>query len=178
MKHFLLGLALVAAPFALHAQDATGSADAALRALYQDYWAWQVREYGWTEKADGSVEQGAMVASATAEAQRARAAKAADVRVRLDKIDRAQLSPAEKVNAAVLRAALTETIEDARFARMGNAVQQRSATSGPIWTHSRLPDRAPNTTTTSPACATAALFRRADRQHARRPEARLQRAAR
>ena len=116
MKRLALSLALLCASVAVHAQDAANPADTALRALYQEYWAWQVREYGMIEKADGSVEEGAIIASATPAAQRARAAKAAEVRARLDKLDQAKLSPAERVNAAVLRAALSETIEDARFA--------------------------------------------------------------
>jgi len=116
MKRLALCLALLCAPAALQAQNPPDSADAALRAIYQDYWAWQVREYGWIEKADGSVEEGAIIASATPSARRARAARAEEVREQLDRLDRTQLSPVEKVNAAVLRAALTETIEDARFA--------------------------------------------------------------
>ena len=91
------------------------ASDRALQALYGDYWNWQVKEFGWIEKADGSVDQGPMIASATPAAQKARAARTAGFREQLDRIDEAALSPAEKVNAAVLRAALTETIEDARF---------------------------------------------------------------
>ncbi|MXO74718.1 DUF885 family protein [Altererythrobacter aerius] len=92
------------------------SADTALRALYGEYWQWQLAEYGWTEKVDGSVEQGGTIPSATPEAQRARAARAEAFRTRLARIDRSALSLKERVNAAVLHAALTETIEDARFA--------------------------------------------------------------
>ncbi len=100
------------------AQEATSqptTADQTLQALYGDYWAWQVREFGWIEKADGSVDQGPTIASVTPAANKARAARAADFRAQLDRIDENALSPSEKVNAAVLRAALTETIEDARF---------------------------------------------------------------
>lgn len=102
-----------AAPAA--AQPAPSEADRALQAIYQDYWAWQVAEYGWIEKADGSVEPGAEVADYTPEAYRARAAKAVEVLKQLDAIDAAALSPAERVNAAVLRAALEETMGNARF---------------------------------------------------------------
>ncbi|MFA9199609.1 MAG: DUF885 family protein [Cypionkella sp.] len=109
--------ALLAAAAPAVAQPVTpGGADAALQALYREYWAWQVRDRGWIEKADGSVEPGASVPSATPEAHRARAAKAAEVLAQLGAIDPASLSPAERVNAAVLRAALEETIGDARFA--------------------------------------------------------------
>jgi len=99
----------------LAAQPAASDADRRLQGLYDAYWDWQVAEFGWIEKADGSVEEGATIPSATPSAQRARAAKAEEFRTRLAAIDEAALSPAEKVNAAVFRAALTETIEDARF---------------------------------------------------------------
>ena len=114
----LAGALLVCAPVLAQTPAATpaaNSADAALQALYGEYWDWQVREYGMIERADGSTEEGPTIASATPAAQKARAAAAAAFRTRLDTIDRAALSPAERTNAAVLRAALTETIEDARF---------------------------------------------------------------
>lgn len=95
------------------AQD--GGADGALKALYGEYWTWQVTESGQVEGADGELDPGATIPSVTPAAMRARAAKAAEFRTRLDAIDRAALSPPEKVNAAVLRAVLTETVEDARY---------------------------------------------------------------
>ena len=113
---FLLAAALfVSAPALAQEAPAPNAADLALQTLYQDYWNWQVREYGLIERADGSTEEGPTIASATPAAQKARAAKATEFRATLERIDGAALSPAEKVNAAVLRAALTERIEDARF---------------------------------------------------------------
>jgi uncharacterized protein (DUF885 family) len=91
------------------------AADSTLQALYGEYWDWQVSEFGLVEQADGSVEPGPTIASVSPAAQKARAARTAEFRDRLGRIDTAALSPAEKVNAAVLRAALTEAIEDARF---------------------------------------------------------------
>ena len=114
MKSLLLAAALFVSAPAL-AQAPPSKADQTLQALYGEYWDWQVREYGMIERADGSTDEGPTIASATPAAQKARAAAAAEFRARLDKIDTAALSPTEKVNAAVLRAALTETIEDARF---------------------------------------------------------------
>ncbi|MGX7926525.1 DUF885 domain-containing protein [Tsuneonella sp. HG094] len=108
-----LGLAL--ALTATAAQSAEGDTDGALKALYQSYWDWQVAEQGAIERADGNLDPGAIIPAATPTAQRARAAKAAEFRTQLAAIDRASLSPAEKVNASVLQAVLTETIEDARF---------------------------------------------------------------
>lgn len=99
----------------LFAQPTPG-ADAALQALYEEYYAWGVAEYGMIERADGELDQGPTIAASTPAAQRARAAKAAEYLRRLEAIDPAALSPAEKVNAAVLRAVLTETVEDAKYA--------------------------------------------------------------
>lgn len=113
VSHLVLALAFSAPAYA---QSAPSTADQELQALYQGYWDWQVAEYGWIEKADGSVDPGAKLASYTANAYRARAAKAAEVLAKLDAIDAPALSVNERVNAAVLRAALEETIGNARFA--------------------------------------------------------------
>lgn len=107
----LLGMAAPAA-----AQAAPNQADRALQALYAAYWAFQVRDNGWIEKADGSVERGAQVPSQTPAAHRARAAKAAETLAALAAIEARELSPAERIDAAVLRAALEETLGNARFA--------------------------------------------------------------
>ncbi len=117
MKSTLLLAAALSLSATAAAQDASaGPADQALQALYDEYWNWQVREYGWIENADGSTDQGPTIAPATPAAQQARAAQAVEFRRRLGAIDLAALSSPEKTNAALLRAALTETIEDAKFA--------------------------------------------------------------
>lgn len=118
-----LGAALLATAVPAIAQDRgetapaveATAADRELKALYEAYWDWQIEEFGLIESADGEVDSGPTIASATPEAMRSRATHAKDLRGKLDRIDRATLSPAEKVNAAVLRSVLTETIEDARF---------------------------------------------------------------
>jgi uncharacterized protein (DUF885 family) len=117
---FALGLAAPlaaqdAAPPAPAAAPAPSAADRSLQALYGEYWDWQVKEYGLIEHGDGDTDEGPDLPSATPAAFKRRAAAAADFRKRLDAIDVSALSPAEKVNAAVLRAVLTETIEDAGF---------------------------------------------------------------
>ena len=109
----LAALLCAAAPAA--AQTPPSEADRALQSIYQAYWDWQVADNGWIEKADGSVEMGGKVASATPDAFRARAAQVARFRARLDTIDVADLSPRERVNAAVLRAAFDEALGDAEF---------------------------------------------------------------
>ncbi|MFN6934003.1 MAG: DUF885 domain-containing protein [Tsuneonella sp.] len=117
MRSISIAIAATALALAgpLSAQANAGTADAALQALYGEYWDWQVAETGAIESADGELDPGATIPSATPAAHRARASAAAAFRARLDAIDSAALSPAEKVNAAVLRAVLTETIEDARY---------------------------------------------------------------
>jgi uncharacterized protein (DUF885 family) len=105
----------LSAPLAARDAPPPSPADQALQSLYGEYWNWQVREYGLIERADGSTDEGPTIASAAPAAHKARAAAAAAFRARLEGIDPAALSPDEKVNAAVLRAALTETIEDARY---------------------------------------------------------------
>lgn len=117
LKHlcgFAAAFALIATvPCAAQGTPAAG--DARLQSLYQEYWDWQVAESGSIETTDGELDPGPTIPSASPEAHRARAEKAADFRRRLDTIDPDSLSPAERTNAAVLRAVLTETIEDARF---------------------------------------------------------------
>lgn len=117
LKHlcgFAAAFALIATvPGAAQATPAAG--DARLQSLYQEYWDWQVAESGSIETTDGELDPGPTIPSASSEAHRARAEKAANFRRRLDTIDPDSLSPAERTNAAVLRAVLTETIENARF---------------------------------------------------------------
>jgi uncharacterized protein (DUF885 family) len=117
LKHscgFAAAFALIATmPCA--AQPTPAAGDGRLQSLYQEYWDWQVGESGSIETTDGKLDPGPTIPSASPEAHRARAEKAADFRRRLDTIDPDSLSPAERTNAAVLRAVLTETIEDARF---------------------------------------------------------------
>lgn len=90
-------------------------ADVALKDLYTEYHRWRMHAWGYVETEDGVFEQGSALPSVTAESYRRRAAKAQDFRARLAQIARANLSPEEGVNAAVLESVLTEQIEDARF---------------------------------------------------------------
>lgn len=106
--------ALLATAAPVHAQD-PGAADARLQELYEAAWKSNLAEYGMVEGPGGDAEQGAGIASVAPEAQRRRAATAAEFLAQLDAIDVAALSPGEKVNAAVFRAVLTETIEDAKY---------------------------------------------------------------
>ena len=89
LKHlcgFAAAFALIATvPCAAQATPAAG--DARLQSLYQEYWDWQVAESGSIETTDGELDPGPTIPSASPEAHRARAEKAADFRRRLDTID-------------------------------------------------------------------------------------------
>lgn len=95
---------------------AQGSADAALSALTDDYYAWQLAEYVQIEMPDGSTESGGSLPSVTPEAYRARARKAADYLARLEAMDEDALGEKARIDAAVFRTILQEAIGDARFA--------------------------------------------------------------
>lgn len=92
-----------------------GGSDVALKALYDEYWEWQLDAFGLIETASGDVEPGGSLADVTPKAQLARAAYYKALLARLSTIDTAQLSEAEAINAAVLRADLEEKIGDAQF---------------------------------------------------------------
>ena len=95
--------------------EAASKADASLIALYEEYYRWRMRSFGSVETDAGEFEQGPVLPSVTAETQQLLATEAAEFRNRLNAIDQTALSPAERVNAAVLNSVLTEQIEDAKF---------------------------------------------------------------
>ncbi len=125
MKRVAAGLAAIllattAAPSSAQSSEGPAAAepsgaDRALKTLYEEYWRWQIEDQDLVEAPTGEVESGPTIASATSEAAQRRAVVAEDFRDRLDRIDREALSPAERINAAVLRSVLTESIEDAAF---------------------------------------------------------------
>lgn len=92
------------APVAAHAgADAPTAADLALRALYEREWAWRQQEFA-QEKIDGRWQASSRLPSVAAEDWERRVAYWTQVLAELDAIDVAQLSPGERVNAAVFRA--------------------------------------------------------------------------
>ena len=95
------------------AQD---SADERVEALGDAYYDYNLEQNGMTESASGAVEYGDRLWTVTPAAQRARAAKYAELLARLDAIDTAQLSDKVAVDALVLRTLLEADIGDARFA--------------------------------------------------------------
>lgn len=113
MKAAILAAAMSPAP--LWAQDTSTSADAALAALAEEYYAHQVAEYGRIAMPDGSTQAGDRFPDITPAAHAARGAYAKATRARLAEIDPARLSPAAQINAAVLRTMLEEQIGDIAF---------------------------------------------------------------
>jgi uncharacterized protein (DUF885 family) len=106
-------------PTALAAQSAPApatSADARLKALYDDYARWDAKEGGYGENAEGGELQALdYLPRIDAATQQRRAAYRRDVLARLDAIPLDQLSPAEQVNAAVFRTILDNAIASNRY---------------------------------------------------------------
>lgn len=106
-------LAATALSTPLAAQGSSG--DAALFALAEEYHDYRLAESGMVETAAGDSEAGARLWSVTPEAERERAASAAQFLERLGRIDRDSLSDDAQINATVLETLLREQIGDARF---------------------------------------------------------------
>lgn len=106
-------LAATALSTPLAAQGSSG--DAALFALAEEYHDYRLAESGMIETAAGDSEAGARLWSVTPEAERERAASAAQFLERLGRIDRDSLSDDAQINATVLETLLKEQIGDARF---------------------------------------------------------------
>jgi uncharacterized protein (DUF885 family) len=92
-----------------------GSADARLRALYEAEWAWRQKEYGEREAEDGSSEPADYLPRVDAANQLRRVAYWQRTLAELDKIPPNQLSPEERINAAVFRTSLEAFVANGRF---------------------------------------------------------------
>jgi uncharacterized protein (DUF885 family) len=106
-------LITVQAPYAASAKPS--AADAALKTLYDGYSDWQAKEYGSVAGKDGEYEPAGYLARADAANERRRASYRAELLKKLNVLTAKDLSPAEQVNAAVLRTQLENEIADARF---------------------------------------------------------------
>ncbi|MEX2282448.1 MAG: DUF885 family protein [Gemmatimonadota bacterium] len=93
--------------------QASGSADARLRALYTAEWAWRQRELA--QVAGGADNVPDHFPRVDAAAQQARLAYWTRVLATLDSIPLAQLSPEERINAQVLRTSIRALANDIRF---------------------------------------------------------------
>ena len=103
-----------AAAFAQAPAAATGEADRQLKALYEGYSDWISKEYGYFEDAKGESRQAGYLARVDPASNLRRAEHLRALLARLDAIPAAQLSPAERVNAGVLRTILAAAISDAQ----------------------------------------------------------------
>ncbi len=89
--------------------------DAPLKALYDGYANWTAKEYGSIWGDDGDAEQAGYLPRADAANELRRAAHRADLLKQLNAIPVDSLSPAERINAAVLRTELENQIASAKF---------------------------------------------------------------
>ena len=120
MKSLPLSFALLAAtaPVAVHAQAApaaaSSSADRQLRALYDAEWEWRGKELG-ERRGDGDNGPTDHFPKIDPASQQARIAYWTKTLAALDKIPVDQLSPEEKINAAVFRTSLEAFVANGRF---------------------------------------------------------------
>ena len=94
---------------------AVNEADRALRALYEGFSDWTEKEYGYFTDAKGESQPAGYLAKVDPASQLRRAEHFKRLLAQLEAIPTAQLSPAERVNAGVLRTILTNGISDAKF---------------------------------------------------------------
>lgn len=106
-----MAIAALAAPAPTAA--AVGPADAALRALYTDFWARQQAEFGVDEDDAGYPADHLPRIDPAAQARRI--AFWRETLDRLHAIPEAQLSPGERINADVFRTVLEQDLDDGRF---------------------------------------------------------------
>ena len=107
----------LAAPATAQTASATaeaGGADARLRALYDAEWAWRMNEYH-RVKQDEDWVAGDRLPDVDAAAQSRRLAYLEKTLAQLQAIPFDQLSPEERINAAVFRTNVEHDISDARF---------------------------------------------------------------
>jgi uncharacterized protein (DUF885 family) len=97
------------------AAPAPTAADLQLKALYDAYAAWDSKESGYFQDADGELKPANYLAQVDAQSQQRREAHVKEVLQQLDAIPLAALSRAEKVNAAVFRTVLDNALIEARY---------------------------------------------------------------
>jgi uncharacterized protein (DUF885 family) len=161
------------------AAQASG-ADTQLKALYEREWSWRQNELGRVRDEAGRWGDGAdHLPKVDAKSQAARLTYWTAVLAELDKIPVAQLSPEEKINGEIFRASVKSLADNARFKTyeapfnadtfFWSGLAPRGAASDGVKDYRNYIARMRDI---------PRYLRRADRQHARRSEARLQRAAR
>ena len=108
-------LAQTTAPAPVQVQAARSDADRKLQALYDGYANWEAKEFGYFENAQGETKPLDYLPKVDAASQLRRAAHLKMLLDRLNALPAAQLSPEERVNAAVFRTILENGIGDAQF---------------------------------------------------------------
>jgi len=112
---------LLASAWAVPAQAAPArstaqtSADGRLKALYNDYAAWDAKESGYFEDGRGESKPTDYLPKVDPASNERRAAHLQQLLTELNAIPEAQLSPAERVNAEVFRTVLENGISEAKF---------------------------------------------------------------
>jgi uncharacterized protein (DUF885 family) len=111
-SYVLVPVAAQSAPARAAAQ---ASADARLKALYDGYAAWDAKESGVVQNPEGETKPADYLPRVDPATQQRRAPHLQELLTQLNAIPSAQLSPSEKVNAAVFRTILENAISDAHF---------------------------------------------------------------
>lgn len=107
--------AILAAACFVSPLAAQSTADAALKAMAEGWYARQLAERQQIVAADGSIQAGSRYPSITPEAEQRRAADAQAALANLRKIDKAALSDAGRIDAAVFETLLEREIGQAQF---------------------------------------------------------------
>ena len=115
MRTALLTSAVLAASAFAMPLAAQETADERVMALADEYYDFNLAQYGMTESEGGNTEWGDRLWSVAPEAQRERALRYADILDRLAGVEQAALSEEARTNALVLRTLLESDIGDARF---------------------------------------------------------------
>jgi uncharacterized protein (DUF885 family) len=99
-------------PAALTAESA---ADAQFRAIYEKEWKWRQAETGQADEDSDSTGNNPRLPDVSPTAQQARLKVWDDVLAKLDKLDKAKLSPANQVNLAIYRPQIENLAAEVRF---------------------------------------------------------------
>ena len=104
-----------AAPAPRPHHSAQASADSRLRALYDDYAAWDAKETGQIEDGRGGAKPADYLPRVDQASQARRKAHVEEVLRQLNAIPARQLSPGQQVNAAVFRTVLENALTELRY---------------------------------------------------------------
>ena len=155
------------------------SADARFKALYTSEWAWRKQQFPGTDYEDKASENDDRLPAVDAKSQAARLEYWDGVLRRLDTIPADQLSAENRINSRSIgrRSRTLPPTSASAGTRCRSTATRSSGRTWASWPASRCATRSRRALHLPPE-RHSALFRRADRQHARRPQARLFGAAR